>query len=257
MLTAAGVITETNAADEDSKTKLAIAILAAKTQLPSAALRSELVESLDLEIYLDIDDVEAEFGNLFALLLKHEIIEDTAATYEHLAETDWPTRKAFICASKKFSDYMTPELLRPDLAAFLTSDEINSEIKSVIVAQAAAYAEVADPMGLTELAQFATRNEHELAADVVQKMAQTGVDTQQVVMLLEPHLTSISREQLFTILQDLDGDYPSLTEVGRDRPKIPNTHANLALLQRLRQENIVGKYDERESPIKVHKRYTG
>jgi hypothetical protein len=256
ILTAAGVITETNAADEDSKTKLAIAILAAKTQLPSAALRSELVESLDLEIYLDIDDVETEFGNLFALLLKHEIIEDTAATYEHLAETDWPTRKAFICASKKFSDYMTPELLRPDLAALLTSDEINSEIKSVIVAQAAAYAEVADSMGLTELAQFATRNEHELAADVVQKMAQTGVDTQQVVMLLEPHLTSISREQLFTILQELDGDYPSLTEVGRDKPKIPNTHANLALLQRLRQENIVSKYDERESPIKVHKRYT-
>lgn len=256
ILTAAGVITEINAADEDSKTKLAIAILASKTQLPSAALRAELVESLDLDNHLDMDDVVAEVGDLFALLLKHDIIEDTAATYAHLAETDWSTRKAFICASKKFSNYMTPELLRPDLAALLTSDEINSEIKSVIVDQAEAYAEADDPSGLNELAQFATQHGYKLAPDVVQKMAQTGVNSQQIVILLEPHLTSISREQLFTILQELDGDYPRLTEVGRDKPQIPNTHANLALLQRLRQEGIVSSYDEHESPIKVHKRYT-
>ena len=256
LLIAADKITEINAADEGVKTKLAIAILAAKNQLSSAILRLKLVASLSLKNYLDIEDIEAEVGDLFALLLKHDLIEDAATTYEHLVKMDWPTRKAFICASKKFSDYMTPELLRPDLAALLTSDEINSEIKNVIVARATVYAEVADPMGLTELAQFATRNELELAVDVVQKMAQTGVDTQQVVMLLEPHLMSISQEQLFTILQELDGDYSSLTEVGRDKPKIPNTHANIALLQRLTKEGIVSSYDKHESPIKVHKRYT-
>lgn len=126
----------------------------------------------------------------------------------------------------------------------------------MIVDQAVAYAEAADHLGPTERAHFSTRNKHELAADVVQKMAQTGVETQQVVMLLEPHLTSISRDQLFTILQELNGDYPSLTVVGRDKPKIPNTHANLALLERLKKENIVSNYDEHASPIKVHKRYT-
>lgn len=256
ILTAAGKIIEINAADEESKTKLAIAILTAKSQLPSAALRAELVASLSLSAYLDGDDVEAELGGLFALLLKHDIIADIAPTYGHLAETDWPTRKAFICASKKFSSYMTPELLRPDLAALLTSDEISSEIKDLIVDQAEAYAEVADYSGLNELAQFATQHRHKLVPDVVQKMAQTNVNTQQVVMLLEPLLTSISREQLFTILQELDDDYPSLTEVGRDKPQIPNTDANLALLKRLKQEGIVSKYDEHESPIKVHKKYT-
>lgn len=256
ILTAAGVITEINAADDDSKTKLAIAILAAKTQLPSAALRAELVGSLDLDNYLNIDDVVAEVGDLFALLLKHNIIEDAAETYEHLAETDWPTRKAFICASTTFLSIMTPELLRPDLAALLTSDEISSEIKGLIVDKAEAYAEVADPSGLNALAQFASRHGHRLAPDVVQKMAQTGVDSEQIVMLLEPLLASISREQLFTILQKLDGDYPSLTEDGQDKPEIPNTPANLALLQHLKREAIVSKYDAHESPIKVHKSYT-
>lgn len=256
ILTATGVITEINAADEDAKTKLAIAILASKTQLPSAALRAELVESLDLNNYLDMDDVVAEVGDLFALLLKHNIIKDAAETYEHLAETDWPTRKALICESTKFSSYMTPQLLQPDLAALLTSDEISLEIKGVIVNEAEAYAEVADPGGLNALAQFASQHGYTLAPDVVQKIAQAGVDSQQIVMLLEPLLASVSREQLFTILQELDGDYPSLTEDGQDKPEIPNTPANLALLQHLKREGIVSKYDEHESSIKVHKRYT-
>lgn len=236
ILIATGTITEINAADEDSKTKLAIAILAAKTQLPSASLRVELVESLDLENYLDMNDVVAEEGDLFALLLTHNIIEDAAETYEHLAEMDWPTRKAFICASEKLSSYLTPALLGPDLAALLKSDEISPKIKDSIVNQAEAYAEVADLDGLNELAQFATRHRHTLAPDVVQKMAQTGVDSQQIVMLLEPLLESISQEHLFTILRELDGDYPNLTEVGQDEPEIPNTPANLALLQHLKRE---------------------
>jgi len=256
VLTAAGEITELNAADEELKTKLAIAILAAKNQLPSTALRAELVASLNLECYLVIDNVEAEVGDLFALLLKHNIIADDAAAYEHLKETDWPTRKAFICASKKFTNYMTPDLLRPDLATLLTSHEISSEIKNVIVDQAEAYADAEDPGGLKALAQFATQHGRKIAPEVVQKMAAAGVNSQQIVMLLETHLTSISRDRLFTILRKLNGDYPSLTEVGRDKPKIPNTQANLALLKRLSQEGIVSSYDEHESPIKVHKRYT-
>lgn len=254
ILTATGEITEINATDDEVKTKLAKAILAEKNLLPSAELRVALVASLMLDYY--IANVEVEFGNFFALLLKHDIIKDAAENYGRLAETDWPTRKAFICASNKFTSYMTPELLRPDLAALLKSDEISLEIKRAIADQAAAYAEVADTAGLTELAQFATRNEHKLTADVVQKMAQAGIETQQVVMLLAPHLTSISREQLFAILNKLDGDYPSLSQVGHGKPKIPNTPANLALLKRLRTEKIVSKYDENESPIKVHKRYT-
>lgn len=203
-----------------------------------------------------MDEVEAEEGDLFALLLKHDIIGDSAATYGHLAETDWLTRKAFIRESTEFSSYMTPELLGPDLADLLKSDEISSEIKGLIVERAEAYAGVADLGGLNELAQFTTVNGHTLAPDVVQKMAQPGVDSQQIVMLLEPRLTSISREQLFTILQKLDGDYPSLTEVGQDKPEIPNTPANLALLQHLKREGIVSKYDAHKSPIKVHKNYT-
>lgn len=254
VLTAAGEITEINA-DEESKTALAVAILAARDQLPSAALRAQLVANLSLGDYLGVDDIAEEAGDFFALLLKHNIIGDDVASYEHLAATDWPTRKAFIRESTKFRSYMTPELMLPDLAALLTSDEIDATVKIEIVEQSAAYAEGAGPHGLSELARFATRHGHELPPDVVQKMAQGGVAAQQIVLLLEPYLASISRDQLLTVLRALGGDYPKLTAVGYDKPRIPNTPADRALLERLKQDGIIGKYDGHESSIKVNKRY--
>lgn len=244
LLTANAEITETSTADEESKTALAAAILAATDQLPSAALRAKLVLSLGLDDHLSIDEIEAEVGDLFALLIKHNIIADDAACYEHLLETDWPTRKAFIRESRKFSSYMTPALAGADLAALLADDEIDSTVKGVFVEQATQYAEVASPRGLNELARFALRCGCELSPDVVEVMAQGNVSAQQILLLLEPHLDVINRGQLFAILQSLDGDYPELTEVGRNRLRVPNTPADRALLERLKQENTVSTYDE-------------
>ncbi|CAI1909263.1 Predicted P-loop ATPase [Serratia liquefaciens] len=255
VLAVSGKIIEVDTAEDESKTKLAIAILVAKEQLTSATLRVELVTSLDLGHYLDTRNVMAEVGVLFALLLKHNIIADDADSYEHLSATDWPTRRAFIYESKTFAEYMTPELVHPDLAELLTSDVIDLSIKNLIVEQAAVYVEIANSEGINELARFATLDGQTCQPAVVQKMAQRGASAQLIILLLEPHLASITRELLFSILQSLEGDYPKLTKVGYDKPRISNTPADLALLERLKQDGIVGKYDEHESPIRVNKKY--
>jgi len=77
----------------------------------------------------------------------------------------------------------------------------------------------------------------------------------QIVSLLEPHLVSIRADELFTILRTLDGNYPDLTEVGRARLQIPNTSADCALLERLKQDGIVSTYDGQGSLLKVNRKY--
>ena len=149
---------------------------------------------------------------------------------------------------------MTPALVGEDLAALLTSGEIDSTIKNVVVEQAAKYAEVADSRGLNELARFATKSGGELPPDVVQKMAQENVSAQQILLLLKPHLGGISRDQLFTILQALDGDYPKLTEVGRSRLRVPNTLADRELLERLKRENTISTYHDSKGMIEVNRK---
>lgn len=254
ILTAASEITDTSTADDESKNALAAAILAATDQLPSAVLRTKLVASLSLRHYLGVGEIAAEAGDLFAQLLKHDIIADEAASYEHLAVTDWPTRKGFIRESQEFSSYMTPALVGADLAELLKSDEIDSAIKGVVVKQATKYAEVAGRRGLDELARFATRCGHELSPDVVQKMAQEDVSAQQILLLLKPHLGVISRDQLFIILQSLDGDYPKLTEVGRRKLRVPDTLADRELLERLQRERIVSSYEVNKGIIEVNRK---
>ncbi|WP_423464343.1 hypothetical protein ACO229_07230 [Promicromonospora sp. MS192] len=113
-----------------------------------------------------------------------------------------------------------------------------------------------DPVAaMTRLSRRRASESTALPRAVVEKMALDGVDARYIVPLLEPHLASLGRDQLFTILQALSGDYPKLAEVGRDKPRIPNTHADRALLEHLKLEGIVGKYDDLQSPIKVNKKY--
>lgn len=251
----AGIITDVHSDDEEAKTALAIAILAARAELASAPLRAELVASLDLSDYLSTDAISAESGDLFALLLTHDIISDDAASYGHLATADWPTRKSFVRESTKFASYMTPELVRPDMAVLLASDEIDGAVKQVIIEQIADYAKVAGPRGLKELARFAISHGRTVPSDVVQRMAQGEVPASQVVQLLEPQLGTIARDQLLAVLSALTGAYERLTAVGYDKPKIPNTVADRALLVRLKQEGIVNSYDEIESQIRVNKKH--
>lgn len=253
VLTATTEITDITT-DEKSKTALAVAILAAADHVSSAELRTKLVESLSLEDYLFVDKIAAEVGDLFAQLLKYKVIADNTASYEYLAGTNWPTREAFIRESRRFSDYMTPALVGEDLEALLASDGIDSTIKNVVVEQAATYAEVADSRGLNELARFATKSGRELSPDIVQKMAQENVSAQLILLLLNPHLGVISRDQLFTTLQALDGDYPKLTEVGRSRLRVPNTLADRELLERLKRENTISTYHDSKGMIEVNRK---
>lgn len=254
ILTETNEITEADTEDDKSKTALAAAILSATDHLPSPVLRTELVASLSLRYYLAVGEISAEVGDLFELLIKHEVIADEAASYEHLAATDWPTRNAFIRSSREFLNYMTPALVGDDLAALLTSGEIDLTIKSEILKQATKYAEVAGPQGLNEMAKLATRYKCQLSLDVVVNMAQQDISAQQILLLLEPHLDVVDRDQLFTILQALDGDYPKLIELGRRRLQVPNTLADRALLERLKREKTVSTYYDGKSMITVYRK---
>lgn len=247
-------ITEHEAAEKEDKERLAKIILAAHENLPSASLRTKLVASLKLGDYLDVDEIPAENGELFALLLKQNIVEDKAATYDYLSKTDWPTRECFVHESKKFKEYMNPALVRGDLAALLQSDKVDLAIKSEIADRASEYVEGSGREDLAQLARFATQYKRQLALDVVEKLASNGVPTHYVVRLLVPHLETVLSDQLFRILQSLDGDYPNLTSVGSDKPKIPNTTEDRMLLEKLKRHHIISTYSAGASSIKVYKR---
>lgn len=259
LLSQTGAITEVESVEEDKKSTLATKILASQEVLPDATTRANLVASLELVYHLDIQEIAAEKGNLFTLLLKHNIIEDTAESYDPLVTTDWPTRRAFILESKNFVRYMTPKLVEPDLMVILADDEINESIKRAIVEGSVDYLKHVRQEELNELARLAVRYEWIIPPGVLLDMAKEKVITEYMVSLLEPHLKYLKFDELTPILEAMGGAYSKLTNKGLDRPHVANTQANKVLLNCLKRHGIVSSYNCRDedvdSPIMVYKKH--
>lgn len=255
VLTSAGTITETGEGSEGAKVTLAKTILSAADRLPSADLRVTLAASLGLTRHLEMDEINAEVGELFALLLKHDLIADAADTYARLADTNWATREAFIHESRAFNNYLYSGFAASDLGDLLQSDKIDRAIKVEIAENAKDYIDGAGISGSMQLALFATHEGLRMEPDVVEKMARDRVDASLVIGLLVPHLASLGHENLFATLNLMGGDYPKLTSVGRKGVEIPNTAADHALLETLTRHGIVKTYEEKGSKIKVNRRH--
>lgn len=254
VLSSAGMLIEHESANENDKVRLAKMIIGSREHLPSQS-RAELVESLNLSVRLHVEDVPAEKGKLFGLLVEKKIVEDNAETYAYLSSTDWPTREHVIQASECFNEYITPELLKGDLIAFLQSNRIAEDSKGLIVGRADEFFKGSDKKELTCLARFAIKSQSNIPFEVVEKLAVHNAPVHDVVVLLEPYLHKISSDQLCGLLQTLGSEYAALASLGKDRPKIPNTSSNQAILERLKQFNIVSGYSINGEILRVSKRH--
>lgn len=256
VLTSAKIITESaNAnADEEDKVLLAYTILLARKHLPSPAFRVELVTSLKFRNYLDAMKIPAEEGELFALLLEHDFVPDVAETYNHLRGMDWPTRESYIRVSKEFKSYISPALLQGDLSAFLLSNKVGLVVKMAVLEKAREYVAVSREIDLTELASFAAKQNYQLTLDVVTKLAASNASSDDVIVLLEPHLLMLPREELFSILQSMGGVYTQLASLGRGKLKLLDSPANIALLDMLKLHGIVSTYSRDGRDISINKK---
>lgn len=232
--------TESESEHETKKETLAVHILNADSL--AAKQRAQLVKSLNLDNSIHTKDLLKEEGELFPLLLDKKIIEDGADTYKHLLTTDWSTRERYIEVSNQFHEYITPELLHGDLAAFLASKKIELDTKISVVERAEEFTVDCSKNDLIELTKFAINQDKTLSLDVIEKMVSNGVEDQSILKLLRSHLDEISLNQLTDLLSFMKGDYPKLTVADGSILKMPNNEENIKLLTILQQHEIVSTF---------------
>lgn len=254
VLASAEEITEHEHADEDEKRSLAVTLISTPSTL-SAILRAKLAESLKLKKYIAASELPVESGDLYPELIARDVISGSAMTYEHLASADWATRERVISVSPKFAEWVTPELVGADLAKVLASTSVTDEAKRVIIENADEYTPAGGRAGLVEVGKTARRLQKLVSFSVVEQMANHRIGNDAVLHHLMPYLDSTSDAELFGVLNALSGDYPQLTRLGRDKPRVPNTADNHRLLESLKQRGIVTRVENDRDPIKVHKRY--
>lgn len=253
-LAASRAILRPEAGDQGARRTLAAQLLSARAVLPAPKLRNDLVVSLTLDEFLPASAIEPEGGQLVGLLLKYRLIADDATSFALALDQDWPTREFAISQSQQFATYMTPnEVPVSDVASLLRSTSVQAEVKQKVIENVVEYTVDAGTPTLQAVAEYAIGSGLELPVVEVGRHASAGVPPRLVVMLLEPHLAAIDFDRLAPILVSMGTPYSVMTERNGRHPRLPNTPADLALVHRLKEFDVVSSYEANQELL-VHMR---
>jgi hypothetical protein len=254
VLNDAGKIDVDEDAEEPTKVEVALTILGAKNEIPSAPFRAELVDTLQLEDHLQASMVPHEPGELIGCLIAENVIADDADTFAAIKRTDAASLVFSVSKSKKFASFMTPAQVTPHLAAIISSEVVPAAVKEAIVDRFDEFTTGASRGALANIADYALKRDKHLAFTDVARLAIEGVEATTVLSLLQTHLPSLGLSQLSPVLNALGGKYPELSEANGKRPSIANTDTHQALADHLRMLGVVSSVEDRGAELRVNMR---
>lgn len=247
-------IVEVDSASQEARVQLAYSIIAASDSIPNPAVRAAIASSLDLEEYLDVNEIPAENGPLMAQLVGHVLINDEPEAYSRLRLADWSAREALIVSSDEFVSYMTPDLVRGDVARILSSEAIPSNTKARLLGDAASYAAVSTDDEISVMARYAIRVKSVLPPELIERFSRSKPSREELLSLVMPQLGALSGPQFVAMVKLLPGDYSKLTKPGYGSARVPQTSDDELLLMRLKREGIVNSYRVKKGRFEVFKR---
>jgi hypothetical protein len=248
-------ITEVDTCFEAEAQDLAAKIVAARGCLPDPKTRVQIVQTLRLEGPIDANRLNWERGKLAGLLVEAGIVDDTAAVYGAVSNTDWETKEFLITKSANFTEYVIPELLpAEDLKLLLKSKIIVDAVKRPVVAQIKRFTAPANGRTLQAAADYALQMQVPLDAETLLLFAEAKVAVTTIVPLLQDVLSDTPRETLLTILKEMGGQYAILTGPSYSSAKLPNDSAHQAIAAYLQAVGDVSTFrpSRDETSIKVN-----
>lgn len=242
--------------DDDSvKTALAKTLLFAADTLPSAALRADIVASLNLSSYIADDDIPTETGELVGWLIDKNIASDDAETFAHIESSDFDGLVFAISKSAKFVSFMTKTEVAPlAVGRIVNSDLVPTAVKDAIVDRFAELTAGATSNGLYLVASYVLKADKQLPVSEVQRLATEGVEPELVVALLQPHLPSIELADITPILTALGGSYIELTSRNGKHPRFVKNDAHRSLGERLIELGLASSIGDRGDFLHINMR---
>lgn len=179
--------TDGNAYD---RTTAATEILNATT-ITEPATRVTLVEALAPPTPLPADKINPESSDLFALLLRHHLVNDVGETFTRIRAGGWDAMGPAIAASTDIATFLEPEHVRGMVGGVLNDPRARDKVGDEIVTHLDAYVP-ADGHAMTDdalvaAASYAHTHDIALPADTVVRIAAAANSTtaqQRVVLRL-------------------------------------------------------------------------
>lgn len=250
VLTRSGELTVEDDDEDDVKLKVALVLLNASAQIPSAKLRADLVRSLVLDAHIPPSSIPQEEGELVGRLIENNEIKDAAESFTALKPNDLDGRAFAISKAPKFVTYMTTTEIAPsDVGRLVNSPVVPADVKDEIVDRFAEFTAGSSANGMWLVGRYAASAGKRLPLTEILRMAQQGVDAPLIVELLHPHLSGSSLAELSPVLLALGDNYAELTARNGKHPRFIKDQHHEALARRLIDLETVSSITDRDDHL--------
>lgn len=238
--------------DEEAAAKTAVAVLKATRGIPLPEDRVELVQSLELKEWLPATQITPEKSNLFALLLKDDLVPDDAATFTHLRQGGWAALGPAIVASNEVEKFITPDLVDGMVTDLFEDPATSSKIGQQILQDLANFLPTDDGKALAAAARFAIQSNTRLPVEQIRRIATTSKDADLTVQLL--HIAAPTAPEIVETLNDLGGQYSYLTTWERGEFEVLYDDAHKGVFKIVKEANLCRTNKKLREDILVVKR---
>ncbi|MDJ0338670.1 P-loop NTPase fold protein [Cryobacterium sp. PH31-O1] len=219
---------------------VALAVLNARSELPSVTVRIRIARSIAPET-IPTERIQPESGDLIAKLIRARLVPDDASTFDERLMIDWKTLAATIEASRNFATFASPSILTPGhIPALLRRPSIQLDVRRAVVSDLRSYLAEATRKQAFDIANALIETGWQLSYELLEALRTSGANTGQVVALIHNRGEDLSTDHMKTLLQALGSEYSRIASGGRGQPTFTVTDAHTYILNRLLGDTIKG-----------------
>ena len=240
--------------ERPDKAATAVAVLNAGFAIPSPEDRVKLVRSLNLAGPLPAAQIQTEASNLFALLIRHELVTDDATTFTHLRSAGWSAVKPAILESTGVKEFLTPDLVAGMVAELFKSTEVSGKVGKRVLEALAAFLPTNDAQALSAAAKFAGLSKTPLPLDQIHRVAMACQDTPELTLrLLQIASPALPVADIVSVLAELEAPYSHVSTRAETEFQVSNSDASKAVFEMLAIAGMCGVTKKPRKPLLVVK----
>ncbi|MFJ5993176.1 hypothetical protein [Lentzea sp. NPDC092896] len=239
LLVRAGNIEQDEHNDQDQANAVAIEVLNATATIPDARHRIGLVVSMDLRQVIPAAGITPETGVLLALLLKHNLVDDSADTFLHFRSAGWEAIEPAIAQSSGFAEFMSPTLVDGFVAELLAGERVPLPVRDMVVSELAQYVPQDDAAALRAAGLHVLSLQRSLPLDQVCRVAATTHAPDLTSQLLVACTPLPSGQDIASVLAQLGEPYSSLVTRDENEFDVPEDQPHRTLFEKMKSDGVI------------------
>ncbi len=237
--------------DEAPEVRDALAVELLNASSISVASRVELVGSLGIRTYIDVDRIADKTELLIGSLRVADVIDDSTESFARIINADRTEQELYMSAAEEFAGYVDEVQLTGQLLSVIAgSPRVSDDIRCAVVERLESYADKASQKTLDELARFAVKRGTTVSLSILHVLARGHVNSEVLLELLSRVQGAAFEDELLGFLVLMAAPYSELSTRGT-RPLVPKNPRVEALLMRLQVLGVVSSWSvEKKHPGK-------